>query len=294
MPLKRKAAPAEAPAAKKTRTTASKPKVVVPSPTEENAPKTKNTSPPKVAANGKAKATTKAATKTIDSAQPAVKSRAGRPPKHQTEEDEEADGKLVTPLKKLRVTAAKKTTKKDAINEAPTQKLNVYVFGEGASGELGLGTAKSAIDVKRPRLNPLLPADTVGVVQVSAGGMHVAALTHDNKILTWGVNDQGALGRNTRWDGGMKDVADNNSDSDTGSDSGLNPLEATPAEVPQDSFPVGTVFVQLAAGDSTTFALTDEGDVWGWGTFRVCNHVFGTANRRGITADILFSTTTVS
>ena len=269
MPPKRKAAPAEAPAAKKSKTTALKPKVVVPSPTEEAAPKTKNTSS-KHTANSKEKATAKTATKATDSAKPATKPRTGRPPKHKPEEDEEAEERLVTPPKKLRVTATKRTAKKDAINEVPTQRLNVYVFGEGASGELGLGPAKSAIDVKRPRLNPLLPADTVGVVQVSAGGMHVAALTHDNRILTWGVNDQGALGRNTRWDGGVMDVADDKSDSDTGSDSGLNPLEATPAEVPQRSFPEGTVFVQVAAGDSTTFALTDEGDVWGWGTFRVC------------------------
>jgi regulator of chromosome condensation len=34
-------------------------------------------------------------------------------------------------------------------------------------------------------------------------------------------------------------------------------------------FPEGTVFTQLAAGDSMTFALTDEGLVYGWGTFRV-------------------------
>ena len=37
----------------------------------------------------------------------------------------------------------------------------------------------------------------MGVVQIDAGGMHVVALTRDNKILTWGVNDQGALGRDT-------------------------------------------------------------------------------------------------
>lgn len=160
---------------------------------------------------------------------------------------------------------------KVVINEPPTTRLNVYVCGEGSSGELGLGTAKKAVDVKRPRLNPLLPADTVGVVHIAVGGMHCVALTHDNKILTWGVNDQGALGRDTTWEGGMKDIDDNKSDasSDSGSDSGLNPYESTPTAISTDSFPEGTIFVAAAASDSASFVLTDEGLVYGWGTFRV-------------------------
>ena len=159
------------------------------------------------------------------------------------------------------------------INEAPKTKLDVYVCGEGSAGELGLGTAKNAIDVKRPRLNPLLSASTVGVVHVAVGGMHVAALTHDNKILTWGVNDQGALGRDTTWEGGktrdMDQDNDSDSDSDAGNDNGLNPKECVPTAIPSDAFPEGTVFTHLAAADSTTFAVTDEGLVYGWGTFRV-------------------------
>ena len=171
------------------------------------------------------------------------------------------------PVKKAR--AIKPSKPKLVINHAPTQKLNVYVFGEGSAGELGLGTAKNVIDVKRPRLNPLLSAKDVGVVQIACGGMHVAALTHDNKILTWGVNDQGALGRDTTWSGGLKDV-DQESDEDIDDeDSGLNPFESTPTAVSSDHFPQGTVFTSVSAGDSNTFAVTDEGRVWGWGTFRV-------------------------
>jgi regulator of chromosome condensation len=83
------------------------------------------------------------------------------------------------------------------------------------------------------------------------------------------VNDQGALGRDTNWDGGYKEV-DNNSDSDSDDDdSGLNPLESNPTSIPATSFPEGTVFVEVAAADSSSFALTDDGLVYGWGTFRV-------------------------
>lgn len=160
--------------------------------------------------------------------------------------------------------AAPKSRSKVIINEAPKTPLHVYVFGEGSSGELGLGAAKNAIDVKRPRLNAYLPADKVGVVHVACGGMHVAALSRDGNVLTWGVNDQGALGRNTQWEGGMRDMDD---DSDDDDNAGLNPRESTPG--PITTFPEGTVIVKLSAGDSHTLALTDDGRVFGWGTFRV-------------------------
>lgn len=164
-----------------------------------------------------------------------------------------------------------------AINQAPTKKLDVYVFGEGSAGELGLGAlaheGKKPIDVKRPRLNHLLKADDVGVVAIAVGGMHAVALTHDNKILTWGVNDNGALGRETPAGGKMVDIVEDgaeadDSDSDDG-DSGLNPNEAEPREVDPKHFPKGTKFVSLLACDSATFALTEDGSVYGWGTFRV-------------------------
>ena len=179
------------------------------------------------------------------------KSRKGRD--EEEEEDEEKP-----PAKKSRAApkADPKPKPKVTINKAPIEKLDVFVFGEGSSGELGLGTEgpPAITDVKRPRLNRLLSAEDVGVVQLAAGGMHAVALTHDNKILTWGVNDQGTLGRVTA---GETD------------DSGLNPLEATPAAVSMENVPEGTVFTQVAAGDSVTMVLTDEGHVYGCGTFRV-------------------------
>jgi regulator of chromosome condensation len=34
-------------------------------------------------------------------------------------------------------------------------------------------------------------------------------------------------------------------------------------------FPEGTMFTGLVASDSATFVITEEGLVYGWGTFRV-------------------------
>lgn len=159
------------------------------------------------------------------------------------------------------------------INFAPTQPLDVFIFGSGESGELGLGNkkvdGKKPVNVKRPRNHPLLPAEAVGVVQIACGGMHSVALTKDNKILTWGVNDQGALGRDTTWDGGLRD-ADAEDDDDNGDDfEALNPIECTPAEVSTKNFLDGTKFVKVVASDSASFALTEDGRLYGWGTFRV-------------------------
>lgn len=184
----------------------------------------------------------------------------------------EASDKEQPAPKPKKTRATKPPKSKVVINSAPTARLNVFVCGEGSSGELGLGAGKNAIDVKRPVLNPNLLADQVGVVQIATGGMHCVALTHDNKILTWGVNDLGALGRDTTWDGGYKDIKDankNDSDDDSDDDTGLNPRESTPTAIPSESFPEGTVFVEVVAGDSSSFALTDDGQVYGWGTFRV-------------------------
>lgn len=162
------------------------------------------------------------------------------------------------------------------INTPPSERLDVYVFGEGSAGELGLGAkkidGKSPVDVKRPRLNPFLSAKDVGVIQLAVGGMHCAALTHDNKIMTWGVNDQGALGREVLPGGNMKDIVENaesGSDVDDNEDSCLNPNEAEPREIDTSGIEEHTKFAGVFAGDSVTFALTTDGRVYGWGTFRV-------------------------
>ncbi|KAL9087089.1 MAG: hypothetical protein Q9159_003784 [Coniocarpon cinnabarinum] len=160
--------------------------------------------------------------------------------------------------------------------EPHTKRLEVLVCGEGENGELGLGIAKGQTGVKRPRLNALLSADEVGVVQVACGGMHILALTHDNRILSWGVNDQGTLGRDTSWEGGLRDIdaGSDSGESETG-ETGLNPYESTPTAIDASHFPEGTRFAQVAAGDSCSFALTDTGFVYGWGTFRANEGILG-------------------
>ncbi|PQE29010.1 hypothetical protein CJF30_00004039 [Rutstroemia sp. NJR-2017a BBW] len=147
-----------------------------------------------------------------------------------------------------------------SLNPPPTERLDVYVCGSGESGELGLGAklfgGKKPLGVQRPRYNHLLK----GVTQIGVGGMHCIVLTDDQKVLTWGVNDDGALARNTTRD------ADADSDSEE-EGTGLNPLESTPTAI-STAF-LGTKRVaQVVAIDSASFVLTDDGMVYGWGSFR--------------------------
>ncbi|KAI0836887.1 RCC1/BLIP-II [Hypoxylon sp. FL0890] len=167
------------------------------------------------------------------------------------------------------------------LNTRPSQRLNIFVFGEGGFGELGLGNkkheGKKPINVKQPRLNHNLLPDEVGVVQVACGGMHNVALTADNKILTWGVNDNKALGREPVFEDPGSDVDDSGDEDEDGNDDykGLDLGESTPGEVDLSALSEVPQFVQVAATDSASFALTETGDVYGWGTFRGSDGVFG-------------------
>ncbi|KAK2592275.1 hypothetical protein QQS21_010028 [Conoideocrella luteorostrata] len=155
------------------------------------------------------------------------------------------------------------------VNGAPTQRLDVIVFGSGDDGELGLGhiryDRKNPAVADKPRLNHFLDANDVGVVQVAVGAKHCAALTHDGRVLTWGANDSRALGRNTIWEKTKesdKDMTD------------LNPMESLPAPA-EGLANLKSGIAQVAATENATFILTNSGLVYGWGTFLASDGVYG-------------------
>ena len=88
-------------------------------------------------------------------------------------------------------------------------------------------------------------------VQISCGGMHTVALDGEGKVWTWGVNDEGALGRKTEgtcWEGAQ--------------DLGVSSVPGL-AEMPASA----GAATQIAAGDGFTFALCG-GSVYGCGLFK--------------------------
>ncbi|RPB20741.1 RCC1/BLIP-II [Terfezia boudieri ATCC MYA-4762] len=174
------------------------------------------------------------------------------------------------PAKKARAKGPAKVPELNPTIQRPDVTANVYVFGKGEMAELGLGPAANARVVKRPRINHFLLPDKVGVVQMACGGMHSLALTKDGKVYSWGVNDQGALGRETKWEAPIKDADASDSEDE---DLDINPKESTPGLV--EGFPDGINIVQVAAGDSISVAVTDEGFVYAWGTFRCSDGILG-------------------
>ncbi|KAI9179596.1 hypothetical protein H9P43_004924 [Blastocladiella emersonii ATCC 22665] len=114
----------------------------------------------------------------------------------------------------------------------------LFVMGNGDGGQLGLGPNRK--DAYKPY--PVAALKEEPVVDVVAGGMHTLALTKNGTVYSWGVNDEGALGRAVPEDGDC-DVA------------------AIPGSAELN-------FVKLAAGDSISLGLTGDGKIYAWGTFR--------------------------
>jgi len=119
----------------------------------------------------------------------------------------------------------------------------VLTLGQGDTGQLGLGP-----DIME-RSKPALVKDLSRVKAVCAGGMHTVCLTKEGKVYTFGCNDEGALGRT------MEDEEE---------ECCVPALVDLPSKA-----------IQISAGDSHTAALTEDGHVYIWGTFRDSSGSFG-------------------
>ena len=106
--------------------------------------------------------------------------------------------------------------------------------GENLSNQLGL-----TLDVdgrKKPQLIKLMPKQG-DIVMCVSGGMHSAVLSKDGVVMTFGCNDEFALGR-----------ADDE--------------DIKAVDLPER-------MIEITAGDSHCAALSESGVVYAWGTFRV-------------------------
>ncbi|KAJ3822092.1 regulator of chromosome condensation 1/beta-lactamase-inhibitor protein II, partial [Lentinula raphanica] len=144
--------------------------------------------------------------------------------------------------------------------------LQLFTWGTNNNGLLGLGV--DAAEYARPKLHLWAknqmseggfgPEPGAGLVSVAAGGMHTLLLDEKGTVWSAGVNDDAALGRIT------ESVPDaNNADSYLDEDelsSHFHPVQALIDE--------GFRAVQIAAGDNVGAAVSDQGDLRVWGTFR--------------------------
>ena len=115
----------------------------------------------------------------------------------------------------------------------------VFSFGSGDCGQLGHGVEGGMADlcVGRPRLISAL--EDVEAESVVCGGLHNLIVSKGGRVHSWGCSDDGVLGREGD--------------------------ENFPAIVP---LPRSKIIVQVTAGDCHSAALTLDGYVYVWGTYK--------------------------
>ena len=109
----------------------------------------------------------------------------------------------------------------------------VYSWGSSSNGQLGRGVTGDFQTAYAPEIVPGLGS---GATQIAGGSLHSLALVNGD-VYAWGFNSSGQLGN------------------------GTTTTSATPILV---SGIEGTI-IDVVAGDSSSFALTSEGNLWVWG-----------------------------
>ena len=125
---------------------------------------------------------------------------------------------------------------------ALTNDGTIYAWGLGTSGQIGNGVAETVYV-------PTQVSNLVDITKIDAGGMQTIALKKDGTVWGWGLNRYGNLGINTS--------------STTTSNAAYK--KTTPVQVlVAASTPIENV-VDISSMNETSFALTKDGEVYGWG-----------------------------
>jgi uncharacterized protein (TIGR03118 family) len=164
-----------------------------------------------------------------------------------------------TPSKIEGVLADKKVvvaTHGNGASYAITDDGALYAWGQNTNGQLGLGDTT----------NRLVPTEVTAlagetVTDIATGTSHTLALTEDGKVYAWGAARQGQLGSPDALDA-------------TG-----NPLTRVLSPVPVQGLPDNVV--NVSASTLTSYAVTADGRVFGWGEGRFGQLLQGTDNSDG-------------
>ncbi|CAL1282562.1 unnamed protein product [Larinioides sclopetarius] len=169
----------------------------------------------------------------VESSEPEKKSRkrkATEPIKVEEAKSKKRDVKKAVP-----VTKSKKQKVLLSVPSVRPISGKVFVIGENDVGQLGFG---EEVETKR---RPAVLELPYSITSIAAGGMHSVCLTESGEVMTFGCNDEGALGRITA--------------------NGEEEARPGRVEIPEK-------VIQVSAGDSHSAALTESGQVYIWGNFR--------------------------
>ncbi|KAH7930719.1 RCC1 BLIP-II [Leucogyrophana mollusca] len=149
----------------------------------------------------------------------------------------------------------------------------MFVWGAGNFGQFGWG-ADHLGEYSVPKRNILIEAkmkegvfggEDAGLEAIAAGGLHTLFIDEKGTIWSCGVNDDAALGRVT------KDVPDPEK---PGSFLDIDELTAVPHPL-QSLVDEKFRAVRIVAGDSISAAISAEGELKVWGSFRATEGSLG-------------------
>jgi len=115
--------------------------------------------------------------------------------------------------------------------------LSLYAWGDNQWGQLGLG---HTADTGTPTEVTGFDGFEAQVTAVSCFGGNSMALDEEGNVYTWGGNASGQIG------------------------DGTTDSRAAPYKLPSSLF-AGSAVVSIEAGINTSFAITNDGRLWGWG-----------------------------
>lgn len=185
-------------------------------------------------------------------------------------------------LEKKKAANANGSSSKKIVNALPTPPEHtrpanqIFVWGAGNFGQFGMGP-EHLDEFDKPKKNPwfekkmeegLFGGEGAGIESVAAGGLHSLFVDEKGTIWSCGVNDDAALGRVT------KDVPDPEKE---GATINIDILTSFP-------YPLQTLIddkfraVSIAAGDSICAAVSAEGELRVWGSFRANEGSLGFSN----------------
>ncbi|KAL5527250.1 hypothetical protein ACEPAG_6041 [Sanghuangporus baumii] len=152
----------------------------------------------------------------------------------------------------------------------------LFVWGAGNFGQFGMGPAHLD-EFDKPKKNTWIEkkieegafgGEEAGIESIAAGGLHTMFTDEKGTIWSCGVNDDAALGRIT------KDVPNPEKEGET---IDIDILTSFPYPL-QTLVDEGFRAVSIAAGDSICAAISDQGELRVWGSFRANEGSLGFSN----------------
>ncbi|EEA07771.1 regulator of chromosome condensation family protein [Cryptosporidium muris RN66] len=205
-----------------------------------------------------------------------------------TEYDESYDAKLEDLLKIY----SNKISKTPLINKNKYKIPSASIWSWGSSECDQLGVEEKYLNDELCTTSPIQVLSGLKnhrVIDVSVGALHSIALTNEGLLLSWGCNDDGALGRVSKRR--QVELSKENSDNDEEENiynNDYNDMEDLELDEDNDKYPYLVSLsnkvnaISVVCGDCYSACLTDNGRVYLWGSYKDSSGYIGFPNYSGV------------